>query len=423
MNIKIKTIYYSLIIFIAFYSCSCKRSSILPKPSKSDTSASSTSATADSSIPTTVTLTVTFSSPATGASSSIAPLKYNKVKWMSMNFDDAALCVPAINTYFKTKTYTDGCGNNIHYTSGVAVIGSYTYDAYLADTTLINNPSRQGLSYKELPPLVADGWDIENHTQTHSNTNADNSNYSTSDYLKSVTDAQTNILTYSKYKANMGVVPSNFYSYYTAFKTAGLLGGTSQGWSDNMGLPALWDGYNKPKELSQINDYNYFAIQREFAVGGSDGVAWYSQTHSDDWDIWGMASSFINATVNGFELIGTHSFDSSHDNLKNFQSWIDYLRSNLGDNLAFSSTREIIEYLHLRNYVVKAESINGNQLTINIDYRNVPNKNISWYDLSFLISSTASIQNVSCSDKSFYLSYNASSKLINIKKRITIWNR
>ncbi|RYF09314.1 MAG: hypothetical protein EOO42_24045 [Flavobacteriales bacterium] len=103
----------------------------------------------------------------------------------------------------------------------------------------------------------------------------------------------------------------------------------------------------------------------------------------------------------------------------NFRNWIQSIKDRLGDNILFTSLREFLEYQHLRFNVNKTETVVGNELHIRLDYSNVPNQFISWYDLSLNINTSSTIQSIEVDNGLFSNSFNNANKLVNINFRRT----
>lgn len=411
MRLLCTAICFIYISFFSFCSGSCKKSNSI---SKGNTPTDSTAApvtggagnnpvTTDSNI---VVITVDFDGSASGVSSTIPLLKYNKKKCVSIQFDDANRSALSTLDKFQSLTYTDGCGNKIHYSSGLAVNGRNSWN-----NSELGLDALQGVTYDERKDLINKGWDILNHGYYHNDGYDGSSNlYSNGkDALKNIADLDTMISSRMHYKMNCLVVPTNFYGYMLGAKQYGYIGATSSNTFDGLQEPEFWDGWNKPKKLSVFSGLNFTAIQREFAE---------NQWNPTDYP-WIFLQSTIDFSGECYMTFGTHSMNSSEESY--FRQWMDKIAS-MGDNVMMTSMREFLEYEHIRYNVIKTESTSGNTLTIKLDYSKIPNKNISWKDLSLIIGGKYNIKSVTCDNATFILSYNTSSRLVNIKNRKIFWN-
>jgi len=205
---------------------------------------------------------------------------------------------------------------------------------------------------------------------------------------------------------NIMVVPTNYPGFMTAAKNAGYIGGTGEGTFDGLTFEpqfaAAGNTSNFPTNLT------YQAVKRTF---------------SDNWTNaggqWSNVAALYTDSSKNFIEIGTHGLEGA-DQMVNFKSWIDNVVTLSNDTTVFCSLREFLEYLHVKNNVVKTESFTGNTLTITLNYSGILNKFLSWYDLSLFVNTTETITGVSV-DNNFVSSFNASTKLVNINKRKIIW--
>nr|WP_068887500.1 hypothetical protein [Pedobacter panaciterrae] len=341
---------------------------------------------------------VVFTKNPTSATANFSKLKYNKSKAILMEFDDAALTVTNAYQKLSNTFYTDGCGNNKNYSLGLAVNGRNQYNNQ--EIGLYNGFAA---TYAERLPLIQKGMDIMNHSYYH---NEDGNFNNGKDRLKNVRELDEMILLKERYKMNTLIVPSDYAGFHKAASAYGYIGGASQGTFDDF---VQIGKYNPKNKLSDVKSFNYLAIRRAFSDDWSNNGA--------QWEL--VNSLFADNTFDFFE-IGTHGIKDPKA-VQNFNQWIDNIVSKSKDKMIFCSLREFLEYSYVKDHVTKKEKIDGNTLTIALDYSTVLNKNISWYDLSLLVNSDKTISSVSINNKDFSLSYNKAGNLINISKRKIKW--
>ncbi|KEQ31178.1 hypothetical protein N180_02720 [Pedobacter antarcticus 4BY] len=345
-----------------------------------------------------VKITVTFAGAPGIANSTIPTFKFNKSKGIALEFDDAA--ISAVDAFEKLQStfYNDGCGNQRNYAMGLAVNGRNQFN----DAEIGDYPG-QNASYVQRMPMILKGLDIMNHSYYHEPEG--NFNYG-SDRDRNIKELDDMILEKEKYKMNCLVVPTSWAGFHTAAANYGYIGGSSEGVFDT--FPPTPE-YNPKAKLENIPKAPYVAIKRGF---------------TDNWTMSGSQWELINELFAGNEFnffeIGTHGINQASQKT-NFNAWIDSVVTKAGNSVMFGSLREFLEYTHLRNYVNKTDKISGNQMVVTLDYTNVPNQNLSWHDLSLVISSSAAISSVKIDRSDFALAYNPATKLINITKRKTVW--
>lgn len=346
------------------------------------------------------TITITFDGAANGTIATIPLLKYGKSKCITFDFDDGALVAPE---KFAATTYTDGCGNAIPYTAGIAVNGRHGW-----------NNAEYGvftyMTYAKMREMINKGWDIMNHGYYH-NFGEANDNYTFGpDAMRNLTALDSLILEKVRYKMNVLVVPTDYKGYHIAAGKYGYLGGSSQNAFDN--LP-LWMLGQRPHLVSQMKKDNYYVNEREFAWKG-----WVPRGQHGEW-IWEFVDKISTASGVRTQEIGTHDMNEKEADI--LRQWLQEIKDRNKDDLMMTSLREFLEYQYLRLHIEPAIEISGNQMAINLNYPALANKNISWHDLSFTISGNAAIEKVECSDPDFKFTYNQSARLVNIKKRVLQW--
>jgi len=345
-------------------------------------------------------ITVTFASAPSSVSSAFPKMKFNKTKAILMEFDDDSIGLLTAYEKLSNTFYTDGCGNNKNFSLGLALNARNNYNDELWAGGLFSNK----VTFAQAIALKPLGLAIYNHSYYHEPTGNNpkpEKNWTFPD--KNFTEMDAFILEMYGYKTNVLVVPTNYAGYQLLARDNNYLCGLSEGTFD--GLTPYPSQFNALGSIANIPKQTYTAIKRTF---------------SDNWTNAGAQWTALTNLVSGsndFFNIGSHDIGDG----TNFNSWIDSIKSQLGDTVLFQSMQEFMEYKHLKEYVTKTESINGNSVKITLDYSTVPNKNISWYDLSLLLTSDKAITNVSINRSDFALSYNTTTKLINVIKRKTTW--
>jgi hypothetical protein len=342
-------------------------------------------------------LEILFNAPASGATVSIPEVKHNKSKWVCFEMDDASKTLYSVwNSKLKNTYYTDGCGNNIPFGCGVAVNGRDQ-----GDNSEIGTNSN-ALTYAERLEMLPFGLDVMNHSFYHdpfgNYNNGDNAELNTSMLDDMIFEKMG-------YKMSCLVVPTNYDGYMTAAAALGYIGGSSTGTFDSFQPYPEWttQGY-----INDIASAAYSAIRRDF---------------TDNWTNAGPQWALNNKLFDdgfSFYAIGTHGVYAGADEA-NFNAWIDDLVSRGGDNLLFTSLREMLEYRYLRGKIALSPSTDGNKLNVAIDSAAVDNNRISWQDLSFVVSGSQTIVSATCTDPSYSISFNPITRLINIKKRKSTW--
>lgn len=349
----------------------------------------------------TIEITVNFASGLTQASSTFPKNKYNKNKAIMFEFDDRSPWTKPAYDKLLTTFYTDGCGNNINYSLGLAVNGRNNFNNAEWGA---NYPDK--MSYTDCAPLIAKGMDIMNHSYYHEPDG--NYNFGT-DRVMNVTKLDRMMLYRQNYKMNILVVPTNYAGFHIAARDFGYLAGTSQGTFDT--FPPIPAQYNAKGLINNIGKLDYYVFKRDF----SDN--WPATNYSGQAQWTDLNALFAGNTYDFFE-IGSHGFTNG---MQNFHDWIDSIKTLSNDTTTFTSLREFVEYQYLKKSVTKTELITGNSMKITIDYATALNENISWYDLSLLINSDRAITSVTTNRSDFALTYSIANKLVNIKKRQTFW--
>ncbi|MBO9573654.1 MAG: hypothetical protein J7497_15810, partial [Chitinophagaceae bacterium] len=315
--------------------------------------------------PTVMSFEIELSNTTDDAKAAVAGLKYNKAGWVSLEFDDNSLGALTAADILKTKSYTDGCGNNIPYAAALAAIGRSNY----------NNQEMGAMpgyyvTYEQMKTMIGAGWDIENHSLYHEPTG----NYSNgTDWAKNISEMDALILQKINYKMNGSVVPVNYSGFPTAAKNFGYLFSSSESTFDNL-APGLGN-YQKVVAFD-LAPVTFSAFNRIF---------------NDDWtkmetDVK-SATATLSTLTNSYFRLGSHTVNAT-----NLQNILDNFSSVTKDNILFIPTREIMEYRVMTTLPITYTK-EGNILRVVINPQSLPSR-FRWRDLSFVVTSNAKITNI-----------------------------
>ncbi|MCF8373937.1 MAG: T9SS type A sorting domain-containing protein [Bacteroidales bacterium] len=355
----------------------------------------------------TFTITVLFDSVPDSCTVSLAPLKYNKDFAMSFTIDDGRAdaythAYPLLNGGYVAEnqtTYpglfaTDGCGNDISFTAGLAW---YSVSSSLNDLH-INTPDF--MTWSQLSEMYNNGWDVINHSYSHAAyNNVDYDNEITQNEL--IVGQQTGIVM-SHFVPPSGDTGYNPYIFAKGYKSI-------------FGNNSAYLGYNSGLQVDNPLNYQQPKIYRRFLYDGAfdttniaamaNQLATSGQLGNHYW--WNEATHRVHGTPTGGSLIfSTYSW------------YMNYLQNTYGkygtDQLWMASSQEVYEYLRVKDETGLSYFLNGNQLQITIDYADVP-EDLRRFALTLNIDANQAFQVVSCED-SIIQSFNgvAPNKLINL---------
>jgi hypothetical protein len=359
---------------------------------------------------------VTFSgTPSANTTVESADLKYNKYGVFSMDWDDRAGSAVDAAAYmsggttrggvtYQGKTFTDGCGNPIKYTAGVAtnaVSGSSDWSA-LGGT----------MNWTQMKSVLDKDWGFLNHGYTHGSigvyvTNGWNQTDNLFENVKYIYDQFK--LQGREYVMRTTVVPSNDTLYNAAAEQIGDLASTSEGtFGAYQSVPYPNYLNNGVADITDFkNDWGHKAFSRKFRdVDDATDVTAYTTD---------LAVLIAQSTSSAKKIrrAGVHTTDLTY-----FPQIIDYLYNNSQDKIWVTSLHEMMEYFETCRRTDISTSISGNTMTITLDQRYIPEPN-RWRDLSLLISGAGvSISSVSVSGADDF-SYNATTGLVNVFKKKT----
>jgi hypothetical protein len=339
-----------------------------------------------------VTVEVTFNSTPANPGASIAPLKYNKTSVLNLEFDDNPADAYQVFQYMKTKTFTDGTGKPKNFTASCAVNSRGNYN---------NGNFWEGYSglmtKSQAIEMIAGGWTMANHGYYHSIFNSnDNFGYG-KPVADNISDNTKTVLEKTGFKMRTLVVPANDQGYLAAAYDQGLIVTSSQNSFTGFQSYPSWGDF---VSISTIPN-NRVHLRRDFNdQWNTDGVN----------SIKNKLSSLFAKSSPGERMLyrlGTHQ-----PNLTAFKTLMDYVGENSKDNCWVTTAQEMVEYFQIRDKVVKKESVVNGKLVITLDFSGI-DKETAFKDLTLLINSNTSIQNIKVTNAASSSSSNEN-KLVNI---------
>ena len=354
-------------------------------------------------------VTVTFASAPASATASVAPLLYNKTRVLQFEEDDSPLSlytdvfrvlkggVASNGQRYPGLRFTDGCGNNRAYTAAAAINGHNPYNNVVwLDPGASHDPGR--LTWAQLQEMLNNGWDVENHSDLHTSANPAQQ-VATLDAL--ITDRLNG------YRASVMAVPANFAGYSTAAFAAGYVASSSGSQGDNLPMLNLYTDTRIGLSTlpAPTTPFVYKRYNADLNTGNGETTQGQLARLNALSDALMAAGS--PSTERYMQRVFTHGLD-----LNVLAGWMTYTQSIAQDRLWVTTLREFAEYRRLATQVTKTEQLNGNTLTIDLDYGGV-SANTRFQNLTLLINSPGTITNITVTgaDSS---SYNATTKLVNI---------
>ncbi len=318
----------------------------------------------------------------------IPPLKYNKDFAYSLTFDDSLLSAykvafpilagGEVSASFKNDFgyddggdgtvssglyYTDGCGNDIPFTAGIAItsVSENKKDIHLGD----NNTY---LSWENIIELYQNGWNILNHSYSHSIGEGTN-------YKEEIVKNTETVVKKTGVTMNQFVTPSgdlNYAKYVFDLGILALYSGALPGDAfisidDNLNLEnfKLRRNFLKSPELNEFNIMDNI----DSIVKKNNMPFWYNEfTHSCGNDnIWNIGL-----------------------NMKVFKFYMNYIYSKYGkigkDNIWFAPLQDVYEYLLLKKYMkIYSKKITANILLVEFDDSKINNFNICKKSFSLIL--------------------------------------
>lgn len=355
---------------------------------------------------------VNFKSIPTAASSSFAPLKYNKDVAVRLEFDDGGssvytnvfkklnggLATNGVN--YPATTYTDGAGKTINFRAGAAVFSINSFDG----RDVLDNYQGK-VTWSQLKEMVAANWAIINHQYGGPDH---------SDRIQQVQDQNKYVYTKLKalgleYRPRTLVVPGAEEGYTaSAFELGMVLSSSEFGINQQDNFPFLPNDWSGKALVSAIPLKNTTLKRSNLGDDFLDAENFKRLLDQS------LASS---TATNKYHIAGFSHGPSGGAEVERFVDLMDYIKITGNDRVWVPNTQEFYEYLEVKNDVIKTETLSGNKLIITLDLLKVSEHN-RFRDMSLLINSAAEIKNVTVTnaDES---TYNATTNLINIYKQKT----
>lgn len=352
-----------------------------------------------------------------------ANLKYNKWARFGITVDDRQATGLDLLAYYTGgtslatgkkypgHTFTDGANvraKNIRWTGSLASNAWYNMD-----TTQDASVNKGTMNWQQVKQVVDANWSLLDHGAFHGiglpgavalgftalmNAEA-NRNY-TFRKLAALGD---------EYVMRFGVVPSNDPNYHSAWEQLGYIGGSSESTDDGYPntIPA-WKNFGLVDVTNWKNDNRYKVHLRRFKDLQGNG--------------WGDARNFLEGALALCTQANPDTNYSVEHGLHNatmdtIQKAIDSFYNSTHDHIWVCGLQEFYEYFETIQQTNIKQSLSGNTLTVILDQRFLPD-DVRWRDMSFLLSSNASITSVTVTGADDY-SYNTSTGLINIYKKKT----
>lgn len=320
-----------------------------------------------------ISVEVSFNSAVSNASSAITPLKYNKTSVINFEFDDNPAAAYAVYQYFNTQAYSNGTGKAIKFRAGVAVNSRGNYN----NGDLWEN-YQGNLTREQAIAMISGGWTLENHGLYHSVLNpGDNFGFGKQITLN-ISENTKHVFEKTGFKMRTLVVPSNDPGYLSPAFDQGIIATTSTNHFEGFQSFPMYGDYVDIASLP----VNKIHLRRDF---------------NDKWDINGinvikdkitMLLNKSNPKERNLYRLGTHSPD-----LEAFKLLSEHIKANSQDQIWVTTMQEMVEYIHLRNQIVKTERIVNGKLLINLDISQV-DKETFFKDFTLMINSSYAINDI-----------------------------
>ena len=315
--------------------------------------------------PYTVTLTVLFDQAPTNVAVQKAALRYNKAFAYSFNVADGLIdaytvafpllkggLVAGNNTVYPGYYYSDGCGNAIPFSASLS-----WYSVSTSGNDLhVNTPSY--VTWPELVTMYNAGWSVLNHSYSHAA-------YGTTNYVYQITKNTEYVKAKTGIEMKHFVPPSGDQLYVDPAFANGMMsidGNTNQ-----------YRGYPNGYRVDQPIDFNEFKLYKLLLCDANqnttnimqkiDNIAALSVGGQHYW--WSDFTHHVGFQSSGSSLL-----------FPLFQYYMDNVAQQYGisgaDNMWMAPTQDVYEYLSARDNSVVSQMLNGNTLTITIDYSSVP---------------------------------------------------
>jgi len=362
---------------------------------------------------------VKFASTPTTASSSFTGLKYGKQCFYNIEVDDNSVSFRDLMNYFQGgavsadgqtypgKFFTDGCGNNVPYTASVAInVRSHHWPPDQQDGMLImESGNTNSIDLSDLSRAVQTDCYPAVHGYYHDMTGY----YIQNNFTQStnISECADYIFQKASFTPRVFITPNADTGYNKYLEAQGYFGNSSTG---------VTDGYPQSPTLENI----WSTGLSDISEVGTGGFRTYIRDFLDNWtdqtsvdNLKATVTALKNAssvTINKFRRMGTHGFDAS--SWPYFKSFIEHIETTSQDAIWVTTLQEALEYLETKRKLIKTETLQGNELTITLDYTEIPLANLK-RDITLQVNSNAAIESITVNGAQ-RSTYNIQTGLINV---------
>ncbi|HEY0669417.1 MAG TPA: hypothetical protein VGD22_14625 [Sphingobacteriaceae bacterium] len=320
-----------------------------------------------------ITVEVTFNSQQVDAGSIITPLKYNKTSAVNFEFDDNPASAFTVFQLLKSKTVSDGTGKPVGFTATCAVNSRGNYNnGDLWENYLGHLTKQQAIE------MIGSGWTLANHGLYHSVLNPNDKFGFGKPVSENISENTKYVLDKTGFKMRTLVVPSNDAGYLAPAFDQGILATSSTNSFDGFQSYPLYGDYVDISSLPLTRVH----LRRDF---------------NDRWDATGTnaikakLTTLFNKSNEKERMLyrlGTHIPDA-----ETFSTLSDHILTESKGNCWVTTTQEMMEYLHIKNTVVKKESLTSGKLVITLDMAGV-DKETFFKEVTLKINADAAIKTI-----------------------------
>lgn len=339
-------------------------------------------------------ITIQFSGTPSYVNVSKANLKYNKDFAVSFTYDDGLSSpiencmafqnggVAKDNTYYPGLFFTDGCGVDIPFTSGLAYF-SRGGGPWFAD--LHNGSLSNYFSWNQLIDAYNNGWDAINHQYS----NGAPGYYEVKQnelYTWQITDSLGTPI-----KLTHFVIPAGQSGWINDAFSAGVKSIHNEatpldGYNLNIGAYHWTGGGVLGFRLDTVTTVNRFLLTRENRNSGDPYPAITNYVDQIATKSVGGQKFWLSEFTHGVEVGGT----GGGMDFGVFKQYLSHIEQNYGksgsDRVLYSSVQEVWEYMHTKLKTNVTTNLVGNQLTIDFDTSSC-DQDLRRYHLTLLIDS------------------------------------